>query len=106
MSDFKETEVYEGNVDNGETFTLSLYTQRTDEIVILIDNGSKDSVPPEYTLTERVYSHFFDDMMYLREFATETSRSWQMPASKKKHEFTFENTDGQAGDFRVYAYSF
>jgi hypothetical protein len=106
MSNFKETDVYEGNVDGGETFTLSLDTQRTDEIVILIDDGSKDRVPPEYTLTERVYSHHFDSMMYLREFTTETSRSWQMSASNKKHEFTFENTDLQAGDFRVYAYTF
>jgi len=101
-----DTDYHDAELGNGNLFTLSIDTSEADNLVLLVDDGTTDSSPAQYSLTERIVVDYFSEPMYLREFTGETARSWQMDATKQSHEFTFENTSGGPAHYRVFTYSY
>jgi hypothetical protein len=96
-----ERKTFSGTIANGSSETITVETGRSDEVVILVDDGSTGGAPAEYTLTERVYIPDIDDYQFYDEVTGSTARSFLEPTYGIKGEFEFTNTSGSDSTYRI-----
>lgn len=101
MSNPKDTDSFTGDVGSGNSFTLSVETQNADRIVLLVDNGTTDSAPATYDLTERIYSGAVADYLFNDKLTDETARSWKMPPTQQEHQYEVVNASAGTANYRA-----
>lgn len=84
-----------------ESQSLSVETGRATQVMILIDDGETGSKPSQYTLEQEIFTQEFDDYHFYAEESQEQSRSWIDSAFGEKMRFTFTNTSGSPGEYRI-----
>lgn len=97
---------FDGTITTGTNETLEVDTRRAEDILILIDDGTTDSQPATYDMTQRVYTSSFDAYQLYDEVTGETSRSWVDDAWGEKMEFEFNNQSGSDASYRIVVRSY
>lgn len=99
--ELKDKVTFTGNIGNASTETFTVDTSRAEDLIILVDDGTTDNQPAEYTMTQRVYSTGLGDFQFYDEVTTSTSRSFTDPAWGSQMEIQFENTSGSSSNYRI-----
>lgn len=97
---------FEGSIANNGSETLTVNTSRANDILILLDDGTVDAQPAQYTLTQRVRQTSFGQHQFYDEVTAETSRSWVDGAWGESMEFEFTNTSGASASYRISVESY
>jgi|APHM01.1.fsa_nt_gi hypothetical protein len=92
---------FSGTLNPDESTSLSVETARATQVMILIDDGQSGSKPSQYSLKQEIFTQEFDDYHFYDTVTEEQSRSWIDSAFGEKMRFTFTNTSGSAGDYRI-----
>ncbi len=92
---------FNGTIADGGSEMLELTTTRADDILILVDDGTTDNQPAQYTMTQRVYTSEADDYQFYDEVASSTSRSFADPAWGERMRVEFVNGSGSDATYRI-----
>jgi len=92
-------------ISTTSTESVEVDTSGADTIAVFIDDGTTGGVPPEYTMTERVYTSE-DGWLFYDEVIEQTGRAWVDQAWGQKMEFEFDNTSGSDGTYRITVESY
>lgn len=98
---------FNGNIDDGSSETLSVETDdmHVTDVLTILDNGTQDNKPSQYTMTQRVRIDTLRQntppFMFYGEKTNVTHRSYVDPAIPPKFQSEFENTSGGGDTYRI-----
>lgn len=95
----------EASLDHGQSTTIDLDAVFAAKAFILVDDGTTDGKPAEYTVKLRVYDETFDDYMLVVEQDATRSRSWtDIDIVESKIQLELTNNSEKAGQtYRIRA---
>jgi len=88
-------------ITTGTNETLEVKTSRGSDVLVLIDDGTQDGAPAEYTMTQRIYTSEVGGYQFYDEVTGQTARSWLDSAWGEKMQFEFDNTSGADATYRI-----
>lgn len=97
---------FDGSINNGNSKTFEVNTSRAEDLTVLLDDGTTDNTPSQYTLTQRVYSSEHSDYQFYDRVTSSTSRSFTDPAWGDKMQIEVENTSGSSDTYRITIVSY
>lgn len=97
---------FDGTITTTSNEVLEVNTSRADEVIVLIDDGSEDGTPAEYTMTQRIRPNTTGFFQLYDEVTAETSRSWVDSTFGDAMQFEFDNTSGSDSTYRITIISY
>lgn len=101
-----DSSTFNGSIANGATETFEVNTSRASNVIILIDDGTTDTEPAQYDLTQRIYSPPQDAYQFYDSVTASTARAFTDPAWGSKMEVEITNTSGTSGNYRISIISY
>lgn len=101
-----DSDMFDGTITTSTNETLAVDTSRASDVIVLVDDGSTDGEPAEYTMTQRVYNSEINDYQFYDAVTAQTSRSWVDSAWGEKMQFEFDNTSGGDASYRIVVTSY
>lgn len=96
-----DTATFNGSIANGSSESFTVDTARAEDLIILIDDGTTDNTPSQYTLTQRVRVQEQNDYQFYDQVTGSNSRSFTDPAWGSDMQVEIENTSGASANYRI-----
>lgn len=94
-----EEDTHDGSIGNNDSVTLEVDTGDAEFVVLTVDDGSQDGIPPQYDIVQRKYSGRLKRYQYYDGESGVQYRSIIDPAVGKQMQIEITNTSGGAATF-------
>jgi len=101
-----EVQTFDGSIANAGTEQLEVKTTTSDYVQVILDDGTTGGTPPQYTVTQEYYQPQLDDYMEYSNATAQTAKTIRENTRGARLRFTFENTSGASGTYRIVVQTF
>jgi len=97
------SDTFSGSIANGESETLSLYSETAERLHVLIDDGTTGSPPAEYDLTHRAQPSGgeISRFQFYQDETGRTARSYRFESVGLRTEIEIENVSGGSAEYEI-----
>lgn len=97
---------FNGTITDGTSETLEVTTNKSDRVVITIDDGTTDNQPNKYDMIQRIFKDAISDYQFYDEVEKERARSWVDPTFGSKFQVEITNVSGTDANYRIVVESY
>jgi len=92
---------FDGSIGDTNSETVTISGSQTDRAHLLVDDGTTDNNPSEYTITVRAYNPDIDRYQFVWQETTRTDRSWSFDSPGANAEVEITNTSGSSANYEM-----
>jgi hypothetical protein len=92
---------FSGSIGSGETVSIRIDSQRAERLVVLVDSGTTDSVPAQYTLRQRAFTGAQDRLQLYNQVSSTQGVAYTDVPYGQETEIEIENTSGASAEYDV-----
>jgi len=102
----EDSDTFSGTIQDGNSETLEVTTEKSDRVIITIDDGTTDNEPNRYDMIQRIFKDAINDYQFYDEVKNERARSWVDPTFGSKFEHEITNVSGSDANYRIVVESY